>query len=189
MTERSDLPLLRWGEALRQAKAARRILRRRLAVGAAGIALLGLTVVLPPTPRLIWNASASAPIGLYHVHPGGVPKPGDMVVAWPPRRALHLAAVRHYLPANVPLVKRVAAAPGDSVCALGQELFVNARWIAERRPADGQGRPMPWWSGCVTLRNGAVLLLMDHPASFDGRYFGPTQPEDIVGTATPLWTR
>jgi len=42
----------------------------------------------------------------------------------------------------------------------------------------------------VTLRRGALFLLMaDSPASFDGRYFGPTMPRLIVGKATPLWAK
>ena len=113
-----------------------------------------------------------------------------MVIAWVPQPARQLAAERHYIPANVPLVKRVAAVPGDSVCALGQEIFVRGRWVAERRVGDGMGRPMPWWSGCVLLRDGDYFLLMsDAPASFDGRYFGITHRGDIVGQARLLWRR
>ena len=32
-----------------------------------GAAALATTIALPPTPWLVWNASASAPIGLYAV--------------------------------------------------------------------------------------------------------------------------
>ena len=48
---------------------------------------------------------------------------------------------------------------------------------------------MPWWHGCITLRRGALLLLIDDPASFDGRYFGVTGREDVVGKSVPIWTR
>src|SRR3546814_3916967 len=74
--------LSRWGDALRAAKARRRSLRRHaLAIGA-GIACLAATVALPPRPRLVWNASASAPIGLYVVTPPDRIGVGDMVIAW-----------------------------------------------------------------------------------------------------------
>jgi len=33
------------------------------------------------------------------------------------------------------------------------------------------------------------LLMARSPASFDGRYFGPTSRSDIVGKATLLWAR
>src|SRR3546814_14400024 len=81
-----------------------------------------------------------------------------------------LAARRHYIPANVPLVKHVAAAAGDEVCALGQEVFINGRLVAERRAVDAGDRPMPSWSGCVRLHGSQLFLLMtDNLASFDGR--------------------
>jgi conjugative transfer signal peptidase TraF len=185
----SLVALARWGESLRVSRARRRrLVRRALAIGALAAALAA-TIALPPRPLLVWNASASAPVGLYRV--GGTDlEAGDMVVAWPPAAARDLAARRGYLPFNVPLVKRVAAAPGDRVCARGPHIVINGRRIAVRLVEDGAGRPMPWWTGCVTLRHGAVLLLMTgSPASFDGRYFGPTARGDIIGKAHLLWAR
>ncbi|WP_150290003.1 S26 family signal peptidase [Sphingobium estronivorans] len=187
---RADMPLLDWGEQLRAAKQRRRILRRRIAITGAGIALVGLTMAFPPAPRLVWNASTSAPIGLYEVTPGASVDPGDMVIARVPDPWRMLAARRHYIPANVPLVKRVAAAAGDEVCALGQEIFVNGRWLAERHATDAKGRSMPWWNGCVRLRGPQIFLLMSgSPASFDGRYFGVTEGVQVVGKARLLWAK
>lgn len=154
-----------------------------------GIALLSVTVVSPPRPRLVWNASASAPIGLYRVEPGTIARTGEFVIARVPKPFRDLAARRRYIPVNVPLVKRVAAEPGDTVCARGLEIFIDGRWITERQIADGRGRPMPWWNGCERLRNGALFLLMDAPDSFDGRYFGPIAAGNVIGRAIPLWTR
>lgn len=152
--------------------------------------MLGVTIASPPAPRLVWNASASAPIGLYFVSPGAPVRIGDMVVARTPVAVRNLAARRRYLPANVPLVKRIAATRSDIVCAFGQGIFVNGHWVAERRDRDGQGRPMPWWSGCRTLANDELLLLIaDSPDSFDGRYFGVTHIGDVIGKAVLLWRR
>lgn len=187
---RPELPLLAWGDQLRADKRKRRRLGRRIAITGAGIAALGLTMAFPPSPRLVWNASASAPIGLYAVTPGSEVDPGDMVIARLPDPSRILAASRHYLPANVPLVKRVAAGPGDEICALGPEIFINGRWAAARLSADPHGRPMPWWNGCVRLHGHQFFLLMSSsPASFDGRYFGLTEGSQIIGKARPLWTR
>ena len=139
---------------------------------------------------MLWNASASAPIGLYAVTPGAPVDVGDMVIAKVPDRWRMMAAQRRYIPVNVPLVKRVAAAAGDEVCALGQEIFINGTWVVERRVADAGGRPMPWWSGCVRLRGGQLFLLMSNsPASFDGRYFGVTEGGLVVGKARLLWAK
>ncbi|APR54595.1 S26 family signal peptidase [Sphingomonas koreensis] len=189
MIERRDLPLFAWGEALRAAKWRRRILVRRTTLVALGCACLAATIVAPPLPRLLWNASASAPVGLYRVAPGHGVVRGDMVIARTPLPVRALAASRHYVPANVPLVKRVAGVPGDLVCAIGPEILVNGSVLATRRASDRLGRPLPWWTGCRILRNGALLLLMsDTPDSFDGRYFGPTDAADVIGKATILWT-
>jgi len=184
-----DAPLLAWGDALRADKLRRTRLRRRIAITGIGIAVLLASAAVPPAPRLVWNASASVPIGLYAVSPGASADLGSMVIARVPDPFRRLAAERRYLPLNVPLVKRVAAQAGDEVCALGQEIFVNGRWSAKRRLADGQGRSMPMWSGCIRLHGRQLFLLMDNPASFDGRYFGATEGRDIIGKARLLWRR
>jgi conjugative transfer signal peptidase TraF len=185
-----QLPLLAWGEQLRAAKLRRRLIRRRAAVLSIGIALLAVTVALPPAPRLVWNASASAPIGLYVVMPGTPVDAGDMVIAKVPDPWRMLAAKRRYIPANVPLVKRVAAVAGDEVCALGSDIFINGGRAATRRLADAKGRPMRRWNGCARLRGRQLFLLMsDSPASFDGRYFGITDGGLVVGKARLLWAR
>ena len=186
----ADAPLLAWGEALR-AKVKRRRKVRRIALGiAAGAAALGLTIAFPPAPRLVWNVSSSAPIGLYRVSPGGPIAPGDMVVAQVPQRYRAMAAQRRYLPMNVPLVKRVAAGPGNEICALGSTIFLDGAPIARRLEKDGNGRPLPDWQGCERRRATQYFLLMtDSPASFDGRYFGISKGSDIIGPARLIWAR
>lgn len=158
------------------------------AVAALGGAL-AITIALPPRPWLVWNASASTPIGLYRVGSRAAIEPGDTVIAWTPAGARALAARRRYHPANVPLVKTVAGRAGDRICAHGRQIFVSGRSVAIRRTTDSAGRALPWWHGCVTLGPGGLLLISGHPGSFDGRYFGPIASVNIVGEAHPLWTR
>lgn len=184
----SPEPLFRWAHQREAYLRRRHRTGRKVAIGALGCAALLASALLPPRPRLVWNVSPSAPTGLYVVRPG-LPARGAMVVAQLPRPYRQFAAVRGYLPANVPLVKRVAAVAGDSVCALGDEIFVNAKRIARRHRIDKQGRYLPRWQGCVWLKPGEYLLLMPHPDSFDGRYFGVTQAHDLIGPARRLWTR
>lgn len=191
MPEPRDLPLFRWGEELRRDRSARRASRRSLLLASACtfivVALLA-TLLWPPRPLLVWNASASSPTGLYLVQAPGRVAVDDMVVAWLPDEARRLGAARHYIPANVPLVKRVAASAGDEVCAVGEAIFVNGRLEALRRSLDPSGREMPWWTGCETLREGELFLLAPGAgAEFDGRYFGITRPSRVVGSARLLW--
>lgn len=165
--------------------------RSRIAAGASlALALLLAPAVLRPAPRLVWNASASSPVGLYAVSPGGELRRGGMALAWPPPAARTLGAARGYLPGNVPLVKRVAAVAGDRVCARGEALLVDGRRVARRQRADPSGRSMPWWTGCVRLRAGEALLLSPGaPLAFDGRYFGPSRAAQVLGRARLLWPR
>jgi conjugative transfer signal peptidase TraF len=185
-----DLPLIHWGEALRREAAARARLRRWTLFWLLAFWAILLNIVFPPAPRLVWNASASAPTGLYHVAPGAALRVGDMVVAWVPAPYRRLAATRHYLPENVPLVKRIVGGPGDRICAAGTAIIVDGHRRAVRARADGQGRPMPWWTGCRVLGKGEYFLLMEGvAASFDGRYFGISRRVDIIGKANLLWRR
>jgi type IV secretory pathway protease TraF len=111
-----------------------------------------------------------------------------MVLAWAPDAARRLAAERRYLPYNVPLVKHVAAAGNDRICAAGEAVFVNGQFAALRQSEDASGRPLPWWTGCRLLAPGEAFLLMPGaPDSFDGRYFGATEPSRILGRARLLW--
>lgn len=191
MPENRDLPLFRWGEELRRHQVARRASRlRTFAAAVAAVAVTGLVATLfsPPGPLLVWNASASSPLGLYYVGSADAARPGDMVIAWPPEPARRLGAERHYLPRNVPLVKRVAAAAGDRVCAVGEAIFVNGRLETLRRPVDTSSRPMPWWTGCEDLAEGDLFLLTPGvPNAFDGRYFGISAKHQIVGRARLVW--
>lgn len=158
---------------------------------AAGAALLivalGAVNLARPRPLFIWNASASSPTGLYHVAATGNPARGERVAARISEPWRAFASRRHYLPANVPLIKRVAAIPGDEVCASDNRVTVNGDVAALRLRRDGAGRPMPAWHGCRRLGANDVLLLAAHPASFDGRYFGVSQRRDILGKAHLIW--
>ena len=191
MSDRRGL-FMDYGEELRRIVAQRRRRRRRLSlaalVGCAAVPLVASAIWKPPT-LFVWNGSASAPIGLYRLNSGKKVRRDDMVVAWTPGPARSLAARRRYLPANVPLVKRVAGLSGDRVCAFSQAVSINGRWVATRQRLDAAGRAMPWWNGCRDLGPGEYFLLMDSPASFDGRYFGITREADLVGRAVLIWAK
>lgn len=192
MADGRSVAVLDVGEELRRIIARRRRRRRHLVlatlIGCAAVPVTA-SIVWDPPVLLVWNASASAPIGFYRLRAGEPIRRGDMVVAWTPEPARALAARRHYLPANVPLVKRVAAAGGDRVCAVGRTISINGRPVAVRQGSDRAGRPMPWWSGCRQLRRHEYFLLMDRALSFDGRYFGVTRSSDVLGRAELLWAR
>ena len=138
--------------------------------------------------KLVYNASASAPIGFYRVTPASSLKRGAFVVVPTPPGFRMMAAKRHYLPFNVPLIKRIIALSGDEVCRYGKVILVNQKPVATALTKDSQGRVLPVWQGCIILTDDQFFALMDRPDSFDGRYFGSLNTEDIIGIAVPVFT-
>lgn len=111
-----------------------------------------------------------------------------MVASRLPLRFERFAAARRYIPSGTVLVKKVAAGPGDRVCAAGRSIRINGVPVASRRNVDGAGRRLPAWSGCRRLRHDELFLLMvDTPGSFDGRYFGISHQSDIITRIALLW--
>lgn len=163
----------------------------KIAAGAAtGLLFLTLASTLHPKPRLVWNPSRSAPIGLYRVATQAPPKRADLVVVEPPQPLAAYLERRGYLPKGVPLLKHIGAGPGQQVCRTGPDVTIDGRRAARALSRDHLGRPLPAWSGCVVLAKGQVFLL--NPGvldSLDGRYFGPIDIRQILGVAHPIWTR
>ncbi|MES3027730.1 MAG: S26 family signal peptidase [Pseudomonadota bacterium] len=155
--------------------------------GGAACLLLAITPTTRP-PRLVFNTTASAPLGFYLVD-AGVPVVGDMVVVRPPRDLALWMAARGYLPSNVPLIKRVAASGGQTVCGGDGEVHIDGNAVAKVLPRDRHGRRLAAFTGCVQLADGDVFLLnTESPYSLDGRYFGPLRRDTVVGRATAIWT-
>ncbi|HKU08912.1 MAG TPA: S26 family signal peptidase [Bradyrhizobium sp.] len=155
----------------------------------AALALLLLPVVHRPQLRLLWNASASVPLGLYRIEPGAPPRIGDLVALRPAPALGRFMAARSYVEANALLIKPVAAASGATICRIGDRVTIDARPVAFALPRDRFGRPLPTWGGCRRLRADQLFLIAPaHRDSFDSRYFGPVDRRQIVGRAFPLWT-
>lgn len=151
-------------------------------------ALVGAPLIAA-RPLLVWNATASAPIGLYRIVSARDLRTGDLVLARTPPAFVALFAERGYLPAGVPLLKQVAAVAGSIVCRRGMSVAVDGVAVAEALPTDSQGRPLPAWDGCRLVGpSEAFLLVPEIPASLDGRYFGVVATSTLIGRAVPLWT-
>jgi conjugative transfer signal peptidase TraF len=155
----------------------------------AAVAVVTFTMGAKPVPRFVWNASESVPIGLYSVQPADKLMVTSLVVAMPPEPIATFLADGSYLPRDVPLIKRILALPGQSVCRNELLISVDEIEMGAARERDRLGRPLPTWQGCRLLARGEVFLMnWDEPASLDGRYFGPIPTSAIVGRAEPVWT-
>ena len=139
--------------------------------------------------RLVWNASASVPIGFYDLDPPRELAVGDLVAVMPDKPLVDWMVERGYIGRSVPLMKRVAALPGQQVCRTGNAVTVDAVPFGDALDRDKRGRPLPVWRGCRRIADGDVFLMNpDVPDSLDGRYFGPIPVRTIIGEATPLYT-
>lgn len=155
--------------------------------------LCAVTAITAPTsfdapPRWVWNATASAPEGLYWLQPARRLRVGDWVAVTPPAPLARWLDRRGHLPAGVPLVKRVAALSPSIVCREGDAVRVDGRLVAKARPRDRGGRSLPAWRGCVALTPAAVFLLNPAPGSLDGRYFGALPMSSVRGRLAPVLT-
>ncbi|WP_375207675.1 S26 family signal peptidase [Hyphococcus sp.] len=155
-----------------------------LSVLASASLLCAMAVTFPP--KFIWNASQSAPVGLYRIE-NHRPRLDDLVLVAPSKPVADFIASRGYLPAGTPLIKRVAALAGDEICREKEIIFIDGLHVAEARKTDSLGRSMPYWRGCFTLKDNEIFLLNDHPDSLDGRYFGATFLREVIGVAVPLF--
>lgn len=160
-----------------------------LVVSATAIGAIAASAFIDFPTRIIWNASPSAPIGFYQVQPIDRLDVPDLVVVDPPERLERFVTQRGYLPPDIPLLKRIVALPGQTVCRNGRTIIVDGVAMGEALRHDSIGRPMPVWQGCRRIAAGEVFLMnWTVENSLDGRYFGPIPATSIIGSAVPLWT-
>ena len=155
----------------------------------AALLFVALTSLIHPAPRLLWNASASVPIGLYTVRRAVPLHVGELVVITPPARLAQFFAARRYVPLGVPLLKHILALPHQTVCRDRRTITIDGLVIGEALERDRFGRTLPDWQGCRALAHGEVFVMNTARLdSLDGRYFGPLPATSIVGRADPIWT-
>ncbi|TPI57468.1 S26 family signal peptidase [Mesorhizobium sp. B3-1-7] len=159
-----------------------------VAMLAAVVATVAPAAVEMPT-LLLWNASASAPIGLYAIRKMAVATAGALAVVEPPVTVARFAAKRGYLPRGVPMLKHIEGLPGQQVCRIGRVITVDGLAMGAALERDRKGRALPDWQGCRIIAADEIFVMNRKVQdSLDGRYFGPFPVGSIVGRAMPLWT-
>ncbi|GGA51590.1 peptidase S26 [Nitratireductor aestuarii] len=155
----------------------------------AAVSLLGVASIASFAPRLIWNASASTPVGFYTIGDVGNLDVTDLVAVDAPEPLATFLSDGGYLPRGVPLLKRVAALSGQRVCRTGPAITVDGVPMGNALGRDHRGRPLPVWQGCRLVANGELFLMnWQVRSSLDGRYFGPLPASAVIGRAIPLYT-
>lgn len=157
--------------------------------------MLGCAVALLPTigvklaTHYIWNASESVPVGLYRLQPAGKLGVTDLVAVEPPEPLATFLADGGYLPRRVPMLKRILALPGQTVCRNALTITVDDITMGDARERDGRSRLLPVWQGCRVVTEGELFLMNPRSAnSLDGRYFGPLPASAVIGRAQSTWT-
>jgi type IV secretory pathway protease TraF len=113
------------------------------------------------------NLTGSEPTGVYLRGPGK-PERGGMV-------------------ALQPLMKHVAAMPGDVVRVTTEGSYINGKlWPYSGIPKVTSYHPFPF--GTYTMHAGQYWLLGTNPESWDSRYIGPIPVDLIASPIRPIWT-
>lgn len=138
-----------------------------------------------PTVALV-NETRSLPRGLYLRRFGGDIRRGATAAANQPE------AARAYLeslgaPADMLLLKRVAAVGGDLVCSTDGRVTIPDGAVGVL-VQDQRGAVLKAWTDCRRLEADEVFLLGDAIESFDSRYFGPVARSEIRGVYTAVGT-
>ena len=154
-----------------------------------GAAALVAPTALEITPLYVWNASESAPLGLYRLRPVDHLFVTELLAVQPPESLASFLDLTGYLPAGVPMLKRVLALPGQTVCRSGLTISVDDIVMGEARDRDARARPLPKWQGCRVVGEGELFVMnWQSTNSLDGRYFGFLPASAIIGRALPVWT-
>lgn len=151
---------------------------------------VGTSLAFHPTPRWVWNETASVPVGLYRIQPTVPIRVGDIVAIRLPEREATLLATRGYLPFGVTLLKPVAALAGQSVCRNGAHITIDGKPVGDAKTVDHRGRLLPVWQGCQRLGARQVFVMnASVPTSLDSRYFGALPMDAVIGRAVPVHVR
>lgn len=157
---------------------------------ALGVVSLVTPARLRPPPILLWNVSASVPVGLYSLEATDRRYLFELVAVLPPEPLASFLATGNYLPRGVPMLKHILALPGQTVCRDGLVVTIDKVAVGMARERDRRGRALPVWQGCRVVAQDALFLMNLRSAdSLDGRYFGPLPRSAVTGRAHPVWTK
>lgn len=155
-----------------------------------GVGLLLAPALLQSHRMLLWNASASVPVGLYLLETTDRRYVSELVAVVPPDPLARYLEAGNYLPRGVPMLKHVLALPGQTVCREGLVISIDKMAVGTARERDRRGRSLPVWQGCRVISQDALFLMNSQSTdSLDGRYFGPLPQSAVLGRAHRVWTK
>jgi conjugative transfer signal peptidase TraF len=138
------------------------------------------------------------PVGVYTTT-RDAPARGSIVLACLPSDVATFAKLRGYVPRGgscpigvLPVGKPILALPGDTVLVTATGLLVNGVSVPNSEPLsrDTKGRPLPRPQlGRYVVGADELWLVSEYSRfSFDSRYFGPVNADEVRGHVRVLWT-
>lgn len=113
------------------------------------------------------NQTASMPTGIYIESSSDKFEIGDVIVFYSEAKKSNL-------------LKYIAGYEGHEYCLdFENTLWVNSFPLAQKNTTKYH-EEMPTQSFCQTLKKDELLVLGEHPDSYDSRYFGPIKRQQII---------
>lgn len=150
------------------------------------VAFVMLFISAPLLPFSL-NFTPSMPRGLYYTYECVAVK-GDIIQFSPSEDVWQFAKDRGYVLARMEgMIKNVVATSGDKVCWHDGKIFINGEDAGDVATVDTMGRPLGHAQECITLEEDQILpMAKDYPKSYDGRYFGLINSENVQSCARSL---
>ncbi|MHB8810649.1 MAG: S26 family signal peptidase [Desulfobulbaceae bacterium] len=161
----------------------RRLRGREKAIALVVLAALLVGVWLPE--RIIVATSASLDYRVFFLVPASAIKSGDYLVF---RHSDATFVPQGLNRDNNRLIKRVGCGPGETLTSDGErQFFCNGILLATALDRDSKGQALPRFHYSGTVPAGSFFMVGSNPRSFDSKYFGFINVDEILYKALPLW--
>jgi conjugative transfer signal peptidase TraF len=160
------------------------------------ITIIAIMLITFFKDKIIINTSPSIPLGLYTIHQITAPlKQDDLVVVCLAKSYQDFGMSRGYIHAGIrckgsaPLLKLIIAVPGDNVVLTNQEIIINNKIFQySTQKLDSKQRSLPSWPrGNYRNTRGYWLIGTNDQHSWDSRYYGPIDRNQIIFLIKHLW--
>lgn len=165
------------------------------------LVVLALTIIILllfvyAKSKLIINTSPSIPLGIYTLKPiSGQLKQNDLIAFCLDKKDQDFALSRGYILAgtrcngSTPLLKSIIAIPGDNVTLTNNKIIVNNKtYNYPTQQYDSKNRLLPNWPrGKYQNTLGFWVIGTNSNKSWDSRYFGSINRNQIIFLIKPLW--
>lgn len=91
-------------------------------------------------------------------------------------------------PAIELMIKKAGCLPQEQLESDAQSrFFCKGSFLGQALPTDSTGKALPRFSFNGPVPEGKLFMVGEHPRSFDSKYFGFINAQDILHKALPLW--